>query len=331
MTMTTKKLLLLTGFHAVLVAGMIMFMNQPAFSQEIVTDEEPVLEETTDIPVDDLTGDTEPVEETTERKFDSRERLTATLLGELEKDGEEGEIDDIVVEEDIPTETDEPVVENSGDTESVVTAEADPTVDTEPFDVPADEPIDEPSESGQVTAFVDSLSDEQVFALNRSLNNVVNSELEIEYDMELLQKIVDEDYNKQQINSLTQALEQEARFLAKYEETGDDKFLAKAERQKEKFLVKTEFFGGMGEMGMSEVMKESRQAAKIAVKEARMAARDATKEARMAARDAAKDAVKSATKGIAKRQAKSAIKDAIKLAKAEVTKENNRGGKKGKN
>lgn len=313
-----KKFLIIFGFYGMFVAGVILFVSQPVFAQEIVTDEEPVIEEPTD--------DTEPVEDSTERKFDSRERLIATLSGEFEKESEEnGETDDTVTEEDI-TETDG-TVDNSGETGPDVTAETDPMDGEET----GDEPADEPTETDQVATFVESLSDEQVFALNRSLNNAINSDLEIEYDMELLQKIVDEDYNKQQINSLTQALEQEARFLAKYEETGDDKFLFKAERQKEKFLAKAEWFGGMGEMGMSEIMKESRHAAKVAVKEARMAAKDATKEARMAARDAAKNAVKSAAKGIAKDQAKSAVKDAIKLAKSEVTRENNRGGKKGKN
>ena len=325
--MTMRKFLILTGYYALLITGMIMFTNQSVFSQEIVPDEEPVFEETTDIPTDDVTGETEPVEETVEKKFDSRERLLATLLGETE----EGETDDTAVEEggtetpvvDTLSETD-PTEEDSGETPVIETfAETDPTEeDTEPGD--------EPTEPSQATVFVDSLSDEQVFALNRSLNNVVNSGLEIEYDFELLQKIVDEDYNKQQINSLTQALEQEARFLSKYEETGNDKFLAKAESQKEKFLAKTERFSDLGEMGMREVMKESRQAAKLAIKEARVAARDATKDARKAARSVARSGVKSAAKGLAKSQAKSAIKDAVKVAKAEVIKENKGKSNKGK-
>ncbi len=138
--MTARKLLIQIGYHAVLIAGMILFANQPALSQEIVLDEEPFIEE--------LSGDSELVEETTVRKFDDRERLVAILQGEL--DGDEENTDEPIVEEGV-TDPDEPVVDNSTDPEE------------------GTEPNEESTETGQVNLFVDNLSDEQVFALNRSL------------------------------------------------------------------------------------------------------------------------------------------------------------------
>lgn len=106
----------------------------------------------------------------------------------------------------------------------------------------------------RVQTFVENLSDEQVFALNRSLNNAVKSGQNIDFDLDLLETIVDENYDKRQINALTKALEEEAKFLAKYEETGDPKFIEKAEQKKEKFLAKIDKFG---EKDSSEEVTES--------------------------------------------------------------------------
>lgn len=88
-----------------------------------------------------------------------------------------------------------------------------------------------------------NLSDEQVFALNRSLNNVVKSGLPMEYDMYLLEQVIENDYDSREINALTKAMEEEAKFQDPYEKTGNEKFLDRAQSQKEKFLATVGRFG----------------------------------------------------------------------------------------
>lgn len=104
----------------------------------------------------------------------------------------------------------------------------------------------------QATAdLIGELSDEQVFALNRSLHNaIVTGLLPLDIDSEYLEAILSGEYDGPQINAFIKAYEEEARFqkLAarfhdKAEASGDDVFyqheeraLAKAASQKEKFL-----------------------------------------------------------------------------------------------
>ncbi|MGH8658591.1 MAG: hypothetical protein ACREV4_09005 [Gammaproteobacteria bacterium] len=112
--------------------------------------------------------------------------------------------------------------------------------------------LEEPTIETQLEA----LSDEQVFALNRSLNNAVSSGLNVDIDSEHLQDVIDGDYDGRQINALTKALEEEAKFTKlsdkfqdKYEASGNERFLEHSERmldkgvqQKEKFLSKIDKF-----------------------------------------------------------------------------------------
>lgn len=103
---------------------------------------------------------------------------------------------------------------------------------------------------------LEELSDGQVFALNRSLNNAVSSGLNVDIDSEHLQDAIDGDYDGRQINALTKALEEEAKFTKlsdkfqdKYEASGNERFLEHSERMldkgaqhKEKFLSKIDKF-----------------------------------------------------------------------------------------
>jgi len=173
--------------------------------------------------------------------------------------------------------------------------------------------------------FVDGLSEEQVFALNRSLNNAVSSGLLVDIDSEDLALIVDA--NKLQINAFTQAFEQEARFLlkmdkfaAKAEESGDDKFLVigdrmmtKADDQKAKFLSKMDRFSNSPSATAGAVAKEeARASAKAAAKDTSKGVAKAA--AKKAAKETAKAAAKETAKGIAKTEAKRSAKAAAKLA-----------------
>ncbi|WLE97914.1 MAG: hypothetical protein QTN59_03550 [Candidatus Electrothrix communis] len=217
--------------------------------------------------------DETPVTDATETqdgsKFNDREQLIQTILGDL--DGEDGEPTDDV-DTDIPS-PDEPEV---------------PEIPGEDNGEPTQE---------RVTAFVEKLTDEQAFALNRSLNNAVNNGLPVEYDMVLLEKVVEENYNSKQINALTKALEEDAKFQALYEKTGNEKFLEKAEKQKDKFLSKIDRF--QDDDGMDDLLSEELQDL----------AKDSAKDsAKLAAKDAAKDAVKESVKEVAKTTKKEAVK-----------------------
>jgi len=155
--------------------------------------------------------------------------------------------------------------------------------------------------------YVDGLSDDQVRELNQALNNAEKSGLVLNFDQEVMQRIIDEDLDKHGIRKLTLALEQEARFMEKYSRTGDEKFLTKAVRERDKFLARIDgnsppslagsapstTTGLTGEDPAKKQVKEARH-------EVRKAARDAAREARKAAREAAKDAVKEAARNAKK-------------------------------
>lgn len=177
------------------------------------------------------------------------------------------------------------------------------------------------SEINDTALFVESLTEDQVFALNRALNNAVNSGLVLDIDSEDLVLIADA--NKLQINAFTQAFEQEARFLlkadkfaTKAEESGNEKFLTigdrmttKADVQKAKFLGKIDRFADSPSTTASSVAKQEAKAS------AKAAAKDTSKGvAKAAAKQAAKATAKDTAKGIAKAEAKRSAKAAAKLA-----------------
>jgi len=176
------------------------------------------------------------------------------------------------------------------------------------------------TELTNTATFVDGLTDEQVFALNRSLNNALSSGLLVDIDTEDLALIADA--NKLQINAFTQAFEQEARFLLKankftrkYDESGNEKFLqisermsTKGENQKVKFLTKMDRFSeSASALAGSTAKATAKESAKEAAKNMSKSVAKAT------AKKAAKAAAKETAKGIAKTEAKRSAKAAAKL------------------
>lgn len=111
------------------------------------------------------------------------------------------------------------------------------------------------NEFDETSTFVRGLKEEQVFALNRSLNDALDSGLTLDIDSVDLALI--ENANMIQINAFTQAFKQQARFnqkadkfTARYKATGDEKFIKRAARMKNKgrvqkatFINKMTFFG----------------------------------------------------------------------------------------
>jgi len=184
------------------------------------------------------------------------------------------------------------------------------------------------------TAIADQLtqlSDEQIFALNRSLNNAVNSQLNVNIDATNIQAIIDGNYDNRQINALTKALEEEAKFTAlsgkfeqKYEESGNEKFLEHSERmldkadsQKEKFLDKIEKFDKddmIRDSALEEAKQQSKQAGKDSVHESM----------KEEAKNMAKETAKSVAKHSAKEDAKASAKDTAKQTAKQIVKEEGR-------
>lgn len=355
-----KKILSVTAaFAAILWLNGAAVAEEPILNPDAA----PVLSESVNVdataePVAGATTETATTEttatETEGSKFASRERLMQTLLGQLAAPAE-GPVEEPAATGEGETNTTD-VTENTASGEgqasqSDMTTEATPsetlavadatsgdagtdnlsgsgetppaaeqTADSSP-DASSGTP---PSSEARVAAFVDSLSDEQVFALNRSLNNVAEKGLIAEFDMDMLERIVDEDFGKQGINALTKAMEEEAKFMGLYEQTGNEKFLERAEAQKEKFLGKVERVQ-VRDMAKEQVRDESRLTLRGAAKSEAKAA--AAETAKMLAREAAKAVAKDEARQAAKHAAREAAKEAAKQVAKEVTKENQRGGR----
>ena len=302
-------------YLTLLAFGMTCYLYQPIYAQT-----EPV-----DINTPEITGDitvevetdTEPEPELSGSKFYNRTLLSDTLLAGLPyeeppaEDPEEPVGDDVAVSDpETGSETPE------GDTD----AEAEVDADTPEGEFVENE-VPEMSDEERVAAFVESLSDEQVFAMNRSLNNAIKSGLPMVYDMDLLEKIVENDYGKKEINAITKALEQEARFTALAEKTGNEKFLDKSLAHKNKFLRKADS-SLVDEAVQVSARQSAKESAKYSAKQAskhsaKMMAKQSAKES---ARQAAKETAKGVAKQAAKESAKQAAKDSAKLAAKEAAK-----------
>ena len=138
------------------------------------------------------------------------------------------------------------------------------------------------SELTAVTNKLLELNEEQLDALNRSLKNVYDKKDRVllisSNDLSL---IIENDYNKKQINDLTKAYEIEEKFISKgydlllkAEEKNNDKFLElaqkafdNADKQKSKFLEKIE----------KEEIKKEKKASDTAKKAEKKAAKEAKK------------------------------------------------------
>lgn len=156
----------------------------------------------------------------------------------------------------------------------------------------------------------EDLTDDQVAYLNRKFNNARHNGLQIDFtdkdNWNLMLDVTVEDYNFHQINFLTKALESEAKFLSKYEETGEGKFLIKAATEKEKFLDKVDRFDDTGSKGPASLDKNSNKAALF---QARQEARSTLKkgmgrQARLQAKTLAKETTRSNSRGLSRNAAK---------------------------
>ena len=132
------------------------------------------------------------------------------------------------------------------------------------------------------TALVDQMSDDQVFALNRSLNNAAHNGLgPLAFDPALLQRIIDEDLGNREIQQLTQGVELRARFeanAARFDAKGDsDKADAMRERGE---ALEGKFLARLDDPAADAAADAAREASREAKHAAKEAARDAARDAR---------------------------------------------------
>ena len=148
---------------------------------------------------------------------------------------------------------------------------------------------------GGATAIVDQMSDDQVFALNRALNNAAHNGLgPLAFDPALLQRIIDEDLGNREIQQLTQGVELRARFEAnaarfdaKADASGDSRFNDKADAMRERGAALEGKF-------LARLDDPSVDAADAASEAARDASREAAREAKHAAKETAREAAREA-------------------------------------
>lgn len=179
-----------------------------------------------------------------ESKFDSRERLERTVLLQDRQDFADAK-ESLETAQDLLKRA-----EDAGaDQEIIDRLEGEVDRRQGAFD---DERLALGEETERVRELIDDLSDDQVFAYNRALNNTISNKLVWHLDDDTLKRSLGADLDSHQINALTQALEQEARFDLKADhfrdladETGKDHFYAQARRaatkadsQRKKFLDK---------------------------------------------------------------------------------------------
>ena len=148
-------------------------------------------------------------------------------------------------------------------------------------------------EDEALRAALEAMSDDQVDATNRALRNANANGTITDLDAATLMDIVDRDLGHREIQALTKALEEEAKFAAmglrfeeKYERTGREKFLEQSERmtergarQRDRFERKVDRFvdqrDAMRDEARSQVRSDARDTARENAKaEAKRAARD---------------------------------------------------------
>ena len=259
------------------------------------------------------------------KKFDDPVRLEETLIGWQEELVKTAEQDWKDAEEELDNSTADPDSDEYKALEQAVADAEETLAEAEDNLVKEKEILPEQ---------IAELTEEQLFALNRSLNNATNNGLIVDLNSDYMQNLLDGNYNKQQINSLTKALEEEAKFdklsdkfAAKYDLTGNDKFSDKADmmslkgdRQKDKFLAKVDKFGSVDGDEVehhNKVKKSVHGSAKNSVKDT--------------AKSNAKDVAKANAKGAAKANAKSVAKSNAKAVAKSRAKDNARNKAKSNN
>jgi len=209
------------------------------------------------------------------------------------------------------------------------------------------------TEHDTVQMQVGEMTDDQVIAMNQSLENTLHNGLVPVISSDDLMRVLDGNYNADQIEAFTKAYEAEAmftgkseRFAAKYDATGKqqfqrnaDRFAAKADTEKAKFLGKVDRLGSPDDttppgdptppddmtptdtdtMTASFAGDEMHVAAREAARDlAKDTARAAEKEARRLAKGAGQAAARESASDLAKNAAKSqAREEAKQLAKTD--------------
>ena len=242
--------------------------------------------------------------DTDESKFNDREALATILFGEAEGSAElkdeiatieadivskEAEIVAKQAEVDAAAEADKPALQTELDTLKGQLTDLNTSLDTKNTELS--------DLLAEFTAQLDGMSDEQVFAANRSFNGWVNNAFDVTLSEDLIALILSGEFNDKQVMFAIRAEFEEAKFNQLADKMDEKGLTDQANRMRDRGETQKGRFNGMVDK-----FADGEEAAETASSEAKGAAQ-------FAARDAAKDNASNAAKGQAKADAKRAAKD----------------------
>lgn len=157
----------------------------------------------------------------------------------------------------------------------------------------------------QQTAF-DALTDEQVFAISRSLNGSVNNNFDVALSEELLAQLISGELNDKQVMFAVRAETEAAKFNQLADKMEEKGLTDQADRMRDRGTAQYDRFNGMVGGFAEDASTEARGAAQSA---ARLAARDTARDnARGGARENARENAKNNANENARDNAKNAGK-----------------------
>lgn len=154
----------------------------------------------------------------------------------------------------------------------------------------------------QQTQF-DSLTEDQVIALNQSLNGWSNNSFDVTLSDELLARLLSGELNDQQVMFAIRAEFEEAKFNSLADRMEEKGLTKQADRMRDRAESQKGKFGGKVDSFANDAKEGAKQSAKSSASEAAKGA------AKSSAKDAAKGAAKSAAKENAKENAKNKAKE----------------------
>lgn len=264
-----------------------------------------------------IAQDIEAEGDTDESKFYDREALATILFGEPEGSAElkdaiatiesdivskEAEIVAKQAEVDAAVEADKPARQAELDALKVQLTDLNTSLETKNTEL-----------SGllaEFTAQLDGLTDEQVFAANRSFNGWVNNAFDVTLSEELIALILSGELNGKQVMFAIRAEFEEAKFNQLADKMDEKGLTDQANRMRERGTAQHVRFNGMVDK-----FADGDEAATSASSAAKGAAQ-------FAARDAAKENANNAAKGQAKADAKRAAKDEARQSAKEDARNN---------
>ena len=160
--------------------------------------------------------------------------------------------------------------------------------------------------SAEQQTLFDALTEEQIFALNQSLNGWSNNSFDVSLSDELLARLLSGELNDQQVMFAIRAEFEEAKFNSLADRMEEKGLTKQADRMRNRADAQGSKFGGKVDSFATDAKEGAKQSAKSSASEAAKGA------AKNSAKDTAKGAAKNAAKENAKENARENAKNKIK-------------------